>query len=187
MPVRNVLTCNVLWFCGRDRISELPGDIDPRPPFPVVILSQLNLCAIVSVSLCYPGRLWGIENFLRQTRQCFWTSRTCVVTGRRAQIPGATSSGQLNFLRWRLICVGRRYGTCVMLISWRRFGLMSVSWVKVKQFHYRPWESLKIPGGWVYQISKQSAPEGGKFVSLTHRPPLPWYLILLEAESILGP
>jgi len=42
------------------------------------------------------------------------------------------------------------------------------------------------------QISRQSAHEGGKVVSPTHRPPLPprkysWYLFLLQAESTPGP
>jgi hypothetical protein len=42
------------------------------------------------------------------------------------------------------------------------------------------------------RILRQSALEGGKVVSLTHRPPLPskgdpWYLFLLGAESIPPP
>jgi hypothetical protein len=41
-------------------------------------------------------------------------------------------------------------------------------------------------------ISRQSAHEGGKVVSRTHRPPLPhrkytWYSFLMEAESNPGP
>jgi hypothetical protein len=63
---------------------------------------------------------------------------------------------------------------------------------KVKQFHYRPGEALRVPGGWGSQISRQSAHETCKVVSPRHRPLLPprkysWYSFLLEAESTPGP
>jgi hypothetical protein len=66
--------------------------------------------------------------------------------------------------------------------------------LKVKQSHSKLGQGLRAPAGWGSQISRQSAHEGGKVVSPTHRPPLrppsrkySWYSFLLAAESTPRP
>ena len=52
--------------------------------------------------------------------------------------------------------------------------------IKIKQSHYRTGEALRVPVGRGSQISRQSPHESGKFVSLTHRPPLPQEIFLIH-------
>jgi len=56
-----------------------------------------------------------------------------------------------------------------------------------EKFLYRPWQAMRVPGGWGSQISRHMALEGGKVVSPTYRPPLsPHQEIFLVLISIRG-
>ena len=54
------------------------------------------------------------------------------------------------------------------------------------QSHFRPGQALSIPGGWGSQITRHSANEGGKVVSLTHRPPFTPQEAFLALISVRG-
>ena len=63
--------------------------------------------------------------------------------------------------------------------------------ITVQSSRYRPGQVLIVPEGCGFQISRQSAHEGGKVVSPSHRPPLPhrkysWHSFLLENHSAAG-
>jgi hypothetical protein len=63
---------------------------------------------------------------------------------------------------------------------------LSTSWQNtVKQSHYRPWQALRVLGGWSSHILRQWAHVDGKVVSPTHRPPLPQeiFLVLISVSG----
>ena len=95
------------------------------------------------------------------------------------------------FLKWRVNDV------CLHLASMSVLEVQAKEWrnietmvkVKVKQSRYRPGEALRVPAGWGSQISRQSAHEGGKDVSPTHRPPSPQeiFLALISIRGWVNP
>jgi hypothetical protein len=80
-------------------------------------------------------------------------------------------AGRISVL---LYGVDRKELFCIYLhlFSCHTSGMPSIK-AKVKQSLYRPGKALRATGGSSSQIPRQSAHEVGKFVSPTHRPPLP--------------
>ena len=105
---------------------------------------------------------------------------------------------KINRLKKKLanlfICPAFRYTGKNIFSLWPFLGFTHLSFskrVKVKLSHFRPEQAFWFPC-WGSHISRQSAHEGGKVVSPTHRPPsppskYPCYSFLLEAESTPGP
>ena len=81
---------------------------------------------------------------------------------------------------------------CYMLNQRKWARIKQLACLKLKQFRYRPGQTMMVPGDWGSQTSRQSAHEGGKVVCPTHWPSLPtkkysWYSIPSETESTSGP
>jgi len=83
-----------------------------------------------------------------------------------------TLTGVLNVVRYlRVPKFVRNFATVLQTISFSSRTLLHGVVSKV-QPHYRAGQALRFPGGWGSQISRQSAHEGGKVISPTHRSPL---------------
>jgi len=97
-----------------------------------------------------------------------------------------SSNSNLNLTRTQLSCmVVVRYNKSQNTVRKDNYKIIFNDRYRVKQSLYRPGQDLRAPGEWGSHISRQSAHEGGKVVSSTHRPPLP-NEILLVIISVRG-
>jgi len=62
----------------------------------------------------------GFKTMSEQTVVAYFKSISDIAKGMGAQIKGAKSSGQQNFVRWCFLFVGPRYGTCFLSTFWRQ-------------------------------------------------------------------
>jgi hypothetical protein len=76
-----------------------------------------------------------------------------------------------------LLNILRNYTFSYMFRLYR--AIFRLNLVEVKQSYCRSGQALRVPRVWASQILRQSANKSGKFVSPTHRPPLPQGIILV--------
>jgi hypothetical protein len=85
-----------------------------------------------------------------------------------------------------LICTNRRLRACSMAQPILKFRLHSKYYNKVKQSHYRPWQALRVPGGWGSQTLRQSVHEGSKVVT-GHLFPQDIFLVFIYVRGWFDP
>jgi len=93
---------------------------------------------------------------------------------------------------WETVLKKKAFESSECVINTEFSSVLHVSYVKQRYATaIQTWKGHEGPGGLGSKISRQSAYEGGKVVSPTHRPPLPprkhsWYSFHSEAESPPG-
>jgi hypothetical protein len=90
------------------------------------------------------------------------------------------NSNYAGYLKITAKCLKRNRLDCVSVREWYLIGKLRHCCI-LRESRNRPGVAQRFAGGLGSQISWHSAREGGEFVSLTHRPPLPpgMFLVLI--------
>ena len=131
-----------------------------------------------------------LQSLLKHPKKCKTHIFLGIIYFRNYDLKTRKKIKQRNIFSVFPLCEYRNDTKLIMFHISTTYAKYSLSEGKSKQSHYRPGQTLRVPGFRGSQISRQKVHEGGKAVSPTHRPSLPpskysWLYINYQLDALI--